>query len=105
MSGFFYEFCKADFLCYAGKPHWLGWIVLIILFLAILYLILRVVTSEAFQENSQSYFDEKSRKQEDVYRDSQGNPFPVEQHWFDKHLGKIVFFMSVIIVWVLLVLD
>ena len=105
MSGFFYEFCKADFLCYAGEPHWVGWIVLIILFFGILYLILRIVTSEAFQENSESYFDEKSTKQQEIYKDSQGNPFidsegnPVQQKWIDKHLGKIGFLISLIVIW------
>ena len=105
MSGFFYEFCKADFLCYSGEPHWLGWIVLIILFFGILYLILRIVTSEAFQENSESYFDEKSTKQQEIYKDSQGNPFidsegnPVQQKWIDKHLGKIGFLIILIVVW------
>ena len=33
MSGFFYEFCKVEFLCYVGEPNWLGWLILIPFFL------------------------------------------------------------------------
>ena len=71
----------------------------------ILYSILRIVTSEAFQENSESYFDEKSTKQQEIYKDSQGNPFidsegnPVQQKWIDKHLGKIGFLIILIVIW------
>jgi hypothetical protein len=24
---FYDEFCKVDFLCHAGEPNWLGWLV------------------------------------------------------------------------------
>jgi len=27
-DGFIASFCKVEFLCYAGDPNWLGWIVL-----------------------------------------------------------------------------
>ena len=26
---FIASFCKVEFLCYAGDPNWLGWIVLV----------------------------------------------------------------------------
>ena len=42
-SKFITGFCKAEFLCYEGSPHWLGWGVLgigaIILIFAILVII------------------------------------------------------------------
>jgi hypothetical protein len=36
-SKFIAGFCKAEFLCYAGSPHWLGWGILIFGFLAIIF--------------------------------------------------------------------
>jgi|GEM_PF-2538103 hypothetical protein len=27
-EGFIRGFCKVEFLCYAGDPNWLGWVVL-----------------------------------------------------------------------------
>ncbi|MGB1876020.1 MAG: hypothetical protein ACPHGY_03710 [Rhodospirillaceae bacterium] len=30
IDGFINGFCKVEFLCYAGDPNWLGWIVLVI---------------------------------------------------------------------------
>jgi hypothetical protein len=35
-------FCKVEFLCYAGDPNWLGVILLLLLFGAILYMTWRV---------------------------------------------------------------
>ncbi len=26
---FIFGFCKVQFLCYAGEPNWLGWLVLV----------------------------------------------------------------------------
>jgi hypothetical protein len=37
-----FEYCKVNFLCYAGDPNWLGAIILLLLFGAILYMIWRV---------------------------------------------------------------
>ena len=94
MNDFYYHFCKVEFLCYAYKPNWLGWLVLLFGTLGILYLIIRILSSEFFQEmsessnNSQSYFDKKHSTEEKIYKDSEGNI--IEQHWFDKHLGKII---------------
>ena len=34
---FYFEFCKAQFLCYQGDPNWLGWLVLF----AAIYLLLK----------------------------------------------------------------
>jgi hypothetical protein len=31
----FNSFCKVEFLCYAGEPNWLGWLVLLFFALAI----------------------------------------------------------------------
>jgi hypothetical protein len=28
-EGFIRGFCKVEFLCYAGDPNWLGWVVLV----------------------------------------------------------------------------
>lgn len=28
-DGFISSFCKVEFLCYAGDPNWLGWMVLV----------------------------------------------------------------------------
>ena len=63
MNDFYYHFCKVEFLCYAFKPNWLGWLVLIFGSLGILYIILRILASESFQEffessnNTQSYLN------------------------------------------------
>ena len=38
MFEWFYDvFCKVEFLCYAGEPNWLGWI--IILFFGVIIVI------------------------------------------------------------------
>ena len=29
MEEFFYHFCKVDSLCHWGKPHWLGWLIIL----------------------------------------------------------------------------
>ena len=36
-SKFIAGFCKAEFLCYAGSPHWLGWGVLVLGIIGIIY--------------------------------------------------------------------
>ena len=28
MNSFYQVFCEVDFLCYAGSPNWLGWMVI-----------------------------------------------------------------------------
>lgn len=38
--------------------------------------------------NSQSYFEKNLQPNKKIYKDSEGNI--IEQHWFDKHLGKII---------------
>ena len=50
MNDFYYHFCKVEFLCYAYKPNWLGWLVLLFGTLGILYIILRIYFSEIVQE-------------------------------------------------------
>ena len=68
-------------------------LVLIFGTLGILYLIIRILSSEFFQEmyessnNSQSYFDKKPSTEEKIYKDSEGNI--IEKYWFDKHLEKL----------------
>ena len=46
-SKFIAGFCKVEFLCYAGDPNWLGWIVLGVLGFAILILVGIVLTRMA----------------------------------------------------------
>lgn len=36
-------FCKAEFLCYAGEPHWLGWMVAAFMTVFILVAVITII--------------------------------------------------------------
>ena len=44
-DSFISGFCKVAFLCYAGDPNWLGWIVLVIFALIIFAIGFALVTA------------------------------------------------------------
>ena len=48
LKNFYFHFCKVEFLCWQGEPNWLGWIVVgigAIILLWILVFILAAIQS------------------------------------------------------------
>lgn len=45
-DGIMFRFCKADYLCWNGEPHWLGYVVMIYIVFKVLQFMYKLLANE-----------------------------------------------------------